>query len=243
MTGTLLIIIFCLNVNCSISAIESALVQLAVRECLIEEALKNSLKDIADRCHCLLTTAKAASFRLKEELIAANLERLTGTCEQTSGLSLMAMAALLEYLGLLKSESADSSDLPTPSYSLVHQDLGRWLRIDETAIRSLNLFNIGGGVKSSNGSLFAILNRCKTRQGSRLLEQWIRQPLVDLAAITARQDVVEALVAAPGPLKDLYGQALRGCPDLTRTVAQMRLKGKSISLQVHSIVQYSVLIV
>jgi DNA mismatch repair protein MSH2 len=43
-------------------------------------------------------------------------------------------------------------------------------------------------------SLFGLLNKCQTSQGSRLLAQWLRQPLLDFDAICKRQNIVESLV-------------------------------------------------
>lgn len=33
-------------------------------------------------------------------------------------------------------------------------------------------------------SVFGLLNRCKTSQGTRMLAQWLKQPLVNLHAIS-----------------------------------------------------------
>lgn len=41
----------------------------------------------------------------------------------------------------------------------------------------------GMGGSNKNMSLFGLLNRCKTAQGTRLLAQWLKQPLVNLHSI------------------------------------------------------------
>ena len=38
-----------------------------------------------------------------------------------------------------------------------------------------------------------MLNRCKSKMGSRLLERWLRQPLLERQEISARLDCVELL--------------------------------------------------
>lgn len=42
-----------------------------------------------------------------------------------------------------------------------------------------------GGAGSKNMSVFGLLNRCKTSQGTRMLAQWLKQPLVNLHGIRA----------------------------------------------------------
>lgn len=49
---------------------------------------------------------------------------------------------------------------------------------------------------------------------SRLLVQWIRQPLRDLNEINERLDIVETLVTNTDIRQQLYDQHLRTIPDL-----------------------------
>ena len=60
---------------------------------------------------------------------------------------------------------------------------------------------LGGSTKTM--SVFGLLNRCKTAQGTRLLAQWLKQPLVNRHVILQRQDLVECLCT-----KDEFRQAL-----------------------------------
>lgn len=51
---------------------------------------------------------------------------------------------------------------------------------------------------------------CPTLKAQRCLQVWLTQPLVDLAAITARHDIVEAFVTDLELRERLRDQSLRG---------------------------------
>lgn len=114
-------------------------------------------------------------------------------------------AALISYLGLL----SDAANLG--NYNLRTHDLGQFMRLDSSAIRALHLMPDPNGMSGNNknSSLFGILNKCRTAQGTRLLSMWLKQPLVNLHEIRAykfpsvatltmcaelRQDLVECFV-------------------------------------------------
>ena len=65
-------------------------------------------------------------------------------------------------------------------------------------------------------SLYGLLNHCKTAQGSRLLAQWMRQPLVTLADIETRHDLVDALISDSSLRQNLQSDSLKNFPDLNR---------------------------
>ena len=65
------------------------------------------------------------------------------------------------------------------------------MRLDASALRALNLMPGPNDGANKTMSLFGLLNKCKTTLGTRLLAQWLKQPLLDLPAIQDRQTLVE----------------------------------------------------
>ncbi|HLH14430.1 MAG TPA: DNA mismatch repair protein MutS, partial [Solirubrobacteraceae bacterium] len=74
----------------------------------------------------------------------------------------------------------------------------------------------GGAVE---GSLLAVLDATRTPMGGRLLRRFLGQPLLDLAAIEARQSAVAAFVARRALRADLLGR-LNGLGDLERLTSR-----------------------
>ena len=74
----------------------------------------------------------------------------------------------------------------------------------------------GGAVE---GSLLAVLDATRTPMGGRLLRRYLGQPLLDLAAIAARQAAVAAFVERRPLRADLVGR-LNGLGDLERLTSR-----------------------
>ena len=172
---------------------------------------------------------------LEAELAGAlNASDLHGHVEVmalTTGLNaLSCLMSELRSLGLLSSvdtggmaQEASEGDGPPPSnfHELKLGRLDSCMRLDSAAADAIMLLPDKKAPNSSSGSIFGVLNQTKTGMGARLLEGWLRQPLVDRAAIEARHDLVGALkdeVELRGALTD----ALRACPDLELIVAKLR---------------------
>jgi len=96
------------------------------------------------------------------------------------------------------------------------------LLLDEASRAHLELERTLGGGKRK-GSLLGLLDRAVTGPGARRLADWLRYPLLDLAAIEARQDAVEELAGSAVLRQDL-SEALRGVGDLARIVSRLALR-------------------
>ncbi|MCL6637466.1 MAG: DNA mismatch repair protein MutS, partial [Alicyclobacillus sp.] len=94
-----------------------------------------------------------------------------------------------------------------------------YLVVDATARRNLELFETLRG-RQRRGSLWGLLDVCCTALGSRRLRRWLERPLLDVAAIMARQNGVAALVANP-LLRAQLRSALTHVYDLERLLGKL----------------------
>ena len=93
------------------------------------------------------------------------------------------------------------------------------LVLDGQSLINLEIFaNTFDG--STEGTLFAMLNRCITPFGKRLLRQWVCHPLADAAKINARLDAVDAL-NADSTIMDNFSASLSKLPDLERLISRV----------------------
>ncbi|RMX71207.1 hypothetical protein D0869_15867 [Hortaea werneckii] len=100
-------------------------------------------------------------------------------------------------------------------YQLYQHDLSQYMKLDSSALKALNLMP-GPKDGSKTMNLYGLLNHCKTPVGSRLLAQWLKQPLMNLEEIERRQQLVEAFVNDTELRQTLQEEHLRSIPDLYR---------------------------
>ena len=112
-----------------------------------------------------------------------------------------ALAAGIKFLQLLSDKNQSNR------FHLKTHQPDLYMRLDKAAMIALNIFpdqrqrpdfsefqrnphphtltaDLGANAKSSN--LYGLLNHCRTSQGQRLLMQWLKQPLTDMAKISKR---------------------------------------------------------
>ncbi|KAK4982826.1 MSH2 protein [Elasticomyces elasticus] len=210
------------------SNFESLLIQLGVKECLIQSDPSrkdidlSKIRSIADNCGCAVSERPAADFgnRDIEQDLSRLLrdERSAGQLPQTDlKLAMSSAAALIRYLGAM----SDPSNFG--QYQLYQHDLSQYMKLDASALKALNLMP-GPKDGSKTMSLYGLLNHCKTPVGSRLLAQWLKQPLMSLKEIERRQQLVEGFVADTELRQTMQEEHLRSIPDLYRLAKKFQRK-------------------
>ncbi|KAL7313114.1 MSH2 protein [Mucor circinelloides] len=204
------------------SNLESLIIQLGVKECLLlaggreEKDLEgHKIRGILERCNVIATERKKSDYDSKN--IAQDLNRLLEGDISVEALpefemknAMASCACVIKYLQLLEDEQNFSK------YTLKHHDLSQYMRLDGPALSALNLMPTAKDGPSSTTSLYGLLNKCQTAQGSRLFAQWLKQPLLSLNSINERQDIVEAFCDNTELRQSLQEDHLKQVPDLHR---------------------------
>ncbi|RKF76695.1 DNA mismatch repair protein msh-2 [Golovinomyces cichoracearum] len=210
------------------SNLESLLIQLGVKECLIQteksdkEVEMKKLKSILDKCGISLSERPSSDFSIKD--IEQDLSRLVrdnnfaGILPQTDlKLAMGSAAALIKYLEVLHDPSNFGK------FRIYQHDLCQYMKLDASALKALTLMP-GPRDGSKTMSLYGLLNQCKTPVGSRLLAQWLKQPLMDKEEIETRQQLVEAFVEDSELRQIIQEEHMRSIPDLHRLSRKFQRK-------------------
>lgn len=138
-----------------------------------------------------------------------------------------AVAAGIKYLEVINEESN------LAKFTVQALNLKRFVHLDAAAVYALNLFPPADVNYRSSlykwQSVLGVLDRCKTNQGRRLLNQWLKQPLRNIEMIRERQDVVECFVENQEVRSSFHKDHLRSLPDVL--MLSNKLSRKRANLQ------------
>eukprot|EP00252_Welwitschia_mirabilis_P026144 TRINITY_DN8428_c0_g1_i1.p1 TRINITY_DN8428_c0_g1~~TRINITY_DN8428_c0_g1_i1.p1 ORF type:complete len:948 (+),score=194.75 TRINITY_DN8428_c0_g1_i1:276-3119(+) len=214
--------------------LESAMVALGCKECLLPQSSGKStsekrLLDVLSRCNVMLTERKRTEFKsrdldrdlqrlVKGSVCVESLRDLVASSENAAG----ALGALLSYTDLL----ADTSNYG--KFTIQPYNQQNYMRLDSAALRALNVLESTTDA-NKNFSLFGLMNRtCTAGMGKRLLNRWLKQPLLDVDEIKCRLDVVQAFVEDAAVRQDLR-QLLKRVTDVERL--SQKLEKRKATLQ------------
>lgn len=173
-------------------ALRKQIFRLDAKELLIEESLylnnpelvryllaKESL--IVNRYPDWAFDSESAFTKLKEHFKTSSLK---GFGIESDFYGLATCGILLDYL------KENSRSLVLQITTLKKYQEGDFLIMDEPALRNLEIVkNLQDG--SSSYTLFKVLNNTKTNSGSRLLKEWLLNPLKEITDINRRLDKIE----------------------------------------------------
>ena len=131
-------------------------------------------------------SAKSSEEALARHFRTNSLDGFGFTDSDEDRQAIRAAGAILDYLAETQKSSLDHIDQLIPYRS------SGTLEIDEASRRSLEISKtIRDGRRE--GSLLSVIDRCVTAMGSRLLADWIANPLTDREKIECRLDAVGEL--------------------------------------------------
>ncbi|XP_054163870.1 DNA mismatch repair protein Msh2-like [Oppia nitens] len=218
--------------NDYLSHLESLLVQISPKETIIctndkQQPILKKLISILESNKILVTEVKKSTFNSSN--LESDLDKLIVKTDDNNELSfnsildknLLAkesLSATFDYLNLL----GDNSNFD--SFHVKQMNLSQFVKLDATALNSLDLFCNDSNNIRSNRTLFQVLNYCRTFSGQRLLAQFIRQPLTDINKIEERLDIIEFFIKNCDIRQDLSEIYLKKIPDLSRIYKKLHSK-------------------
>ena len=201
---------------CTLRQLSDQIVRIGPAEVIVDEdsqLLPDYLKDqfMLTRRPAWAFSHESAQSALARQFETHHLDGFGFTDEDRP--AIRAAGALMDYLHSTQKTVLDHFE------NLLPYRVGDTLEIDEATRRSLEISRtIRDG--SREGSLLSVMDKTVTAMGSRLLADWVGNPLTDLKEIQSRQDAVQQL-CEENRLREILRQQLRDVYDMLRLLARI----------------------
>ena len=202
-------------------AILDELVRLRPRECLVADGAREAAHDLVKTIR--ETTGAAITERSGFVFDRTEAERLLTThfgTDSLDGFGISDLADGVSAAGAVIDYLQDTQRTQLGHIRRIERVTGgRWLYLDETTQRSLELVETLRDRRREH-SLLWVLDRTETAMGGRLLRRWINFPLARADEIRQRLGAVEELVQV-GDLREDLARRLSDTADVERIVGRV----------------------
>lgn len=203
--------------NTSLEELPTEVTRIAPTEILVPEDFKETIEAL--RLPAAITALPKWHFsvdhgtaKLKHQF---QVQELTAWGLDDVPDAVSAAGALLTYAENTQCEAIPH--LLPPVLEIQSQFVG----MDSASRRNLELTQTLRG--DDGPTLFSLLDHCKTSMGSRLLRQWIHNPLRDTSIVGARHQAVESFLIAEG-LRESTREKLKAIPDFERLATRIAMR-------------------
>lgn len=136
------------------------------------------------------------------------------------GFGLKGMLPAIHAAGALLRYLQDEMTLPIQHITEIQPcNSSDFLSLDRMTLRHLELIDSLNEGNRKN-TLLGVLDRTQTPMGARLMQQWVKQPLLSLSEIHRRQDAVQAFYDSPTYMQRI-GEKLEHVRDLERLMMRI----------------------
>lgn len=219
--------------------LEKCLAALVPRECLLVP-IKMGISCVtlssenSGQLHAVLKKAgiKKELFQFSERLPTALSDQIAEMIDPKYKDVHLSRAQKACFMGLIQHLNLNNIGMKSGKFQLRNYKSAGYMYLNSATIKALELFAAfqeDEDLMNDVGSLYDLLNKCRTPQGQRLLRDWIRRPLHDIRKINERLDVVEAFVNNFSCRTILHDDILRRIPDIT--IITRKLVQKKAGLQ------------
>lgn len=186
---------------------------------LVVGSIKPSLYNVKDLSQDLEKIVSAENLDSETNSNVEFILASKGISTTDHVLSLSCCNSLIHYLSLLSDDS--------PSFTIDMYSISKFMKIDSSTMRALNIFPVVlslpmSGMKGSTvTSIFELLNKCKTSAGTRLLSQWLKQPLTSYDEIDERHSLVQHFISDTNLRVFISQEWLTEVPDIKRLIKRI----------------------